>query len=128
MTEHEQTRQTIFQAKDKGQWDLYKQMKEDSANPLIAVRRKAKGPQGQPAGTVATSPTEVDAIIRNVYGDTYKGDSRKGESPEEMAEKYIEEYKEFIFQEQEASIEEITGEDVQKVVSAQKETAGGMDQ
>ena len=44
MAEHERARAKIFQAKDRGQWDLYKQMKEDAANPIIAVRRSTKGP------------------------------------------------------------------------------------
>ena len=87
-----------------------------------------KGPRGQPAGTVATSPTEVDAIIRKVYGEIYKGNGRKGQTPEEMADNYIEEYKDFIFRQQEASIEEITGEDIKKTVTTQKETARGMEQ
>ena len=57
-----------------------------------------------------------------------KGNGRKGQTPEEMANSYIEEYKEFIFKQQEASIERISGEDVKKTVTSQKETAGGMDQ
>ena len=87
-------------------------MKDDAANPLVAVRRKTKGPRGQPAGTVATSPTEVDAIIRKVYGEIYKGNQIKGQTQEETADKYIKEYEDFILKQQEDSIEEITGEDV----------------
>ena len=40
-------------------------------------------------GTVATSPEEVDSIIRKVYGDIYNGYRAKGEDPEEFADKYM---------------------------------------
>ena len=128
VVEHEKARMHIYQAKDKGQWELYKQMKDDAAIPLVAVRRKKKNIGGQLAGTVAASPKEVDSIIREVYGEIYKGNLRKGEPAEEMADRYVEEYGEHILQQPEALIEDITGEDVEKVVRTQKETAGGMDQ
>ena len=54
--ENERVRTQMYKAKDKGQWELHKQMKEDQSIPLVAVRRKEKGPRGQPAGTIATSP------------------------------------------------------------------------
>ena len=73
MMENEKVRTQMYKAKDKGQWELHKQMKEDQSIPLVAVRRKEKGPRGQPAGTIATSPQEVDGIIRKVYGVIYKG-------------------------------------------------------
>ena len=57
-----------------------------------------------------------------------KGNGRKGQTPEEMADAYIEDYKDFIFKQREASIEEITGEDIKRTITSQKETAGGMDQ
>ena len=92
MIENEKVRTQMYKAKDKGQWELHKQMKEDKSIPPVAVRRKEKGPIGQPAGTIATSPQEVDSIIRKVYGEIYKGNLGGGKEAEEKAKEYIEEY------------------------------------
>ena len=59
---------------------------------MVAVRRKEKGPRGQPAGTIATSPQEVDGIIRRVYGAIYKGNLGGEKEAEEKANEYIDEY------------------------------------
>ena len=53
---------------------------------------------------------------------------RAGEDPENPACNCVEEYGEFIFQQPELTIEEISGEDVEQAVRSQKETAGGMGQ
>jgi hypothetical protein len=121
--EHDKARRVTFQAKDKGQRELHNNLKKEAANPLIAVRRRKKGPKGQQAGTIATSPKEIDAIIREMYGHV-----KEGEDPEEFANKYTEDYDAYIFKQPEMEIEAITAEDVEGVVRNQKETAGGMDQ
>ena len=66
---------------------MHKQIKKEPTAPLIAVRRRERRQRGQQAGTVATSPKEVDSIIREVYDEIYKGDGKKGEDPEELANK-----------------------------------------
>ena len=55
----------LHEAKNGGQWAMCKDMGGSTAAPLIALKRQTKGPKGQQKGTVATSPTEIDAIIRN---------------------------------------------------------------
>ena len=42
MMEKEKVRAQMYKAKDKGQWELHKQMKEDQPIPLVAVRRKER--------------------------------------------------------------------------------------
>lgn len=48
-------------------------MNTPNANPIVAATRVKRGPEGQPKGSAATSPKEIDAIIREVYGKIYKG-------------------------------------------------------
>lgn len=51
-----------------GQWAMCKDIDTTYASPIVAVTRSRKGPEGQPKGSVATSPNEIDAIIRAAYG------------------------------------------------------------
>ena len=57
-----------------------------------------------------------------------KGNGEKGEEPEEFAESYMKDDGKWIFAQEEMSIEDIRGEDVEKAVQNLKETAGGLDQ
>ena len=50
---------------------------------LNAARRKKTGPGGQPPGTVAACPQEVDCIIRNALGPIYNGNTKV---PHELTE------------------------------------------
>ena len=82
----------------------------------MAVRRKRRGALWQPPGTIATSPKEIDAIIRQEYGAIYKGNGEPDDDPEAFAATYMEEYKQHIFSQPEMSIEDITGDDVEQCV------------
>ena len=66
--DRKQIKVKLHEAKNGGQWAMCKDMGGSNAAPLIALRRQTKGPKGQQKGTVATSPTEIDAIIRDAYG------------------------------------------------------------
>ena len=77
--ENDKARRLTSQVEDKGQWELHKHLKKDAANPLIAVRRRRKGPKEQQPGTIATSPEEIDTIIMEVSGNIYKGNLGKWE-------------------------------------------------
>ncbi len=55
--------------------------------PLIALRRKEKGPRGQPKGSITTDPDEVDEIIRKAYGKIYDGNTKE---PEKLRDAYME--------------------------------------
>ena len=61
-------------------------MKDTEATPMIAARRRRKGPRGQPKGSITTDPNEVDAVCRELYGAIYKGNTA---DPELAAERYI---------------------------------------
>ena len=69
--EHEQVRQKVLEIRGRGQWALCRGMRKGFAAPLVSVKRTEKGPQGKARGTIATRLAEVDAIIRNVYGEIY---------------------------------------------------------
>ena len=69
----ENERQKRFAAKGKGQWEISKSMRGESASPLTALRRKTRGPRGQAPGTITTDPKEVDAIVRGTSGKIYAG-------------------------------------------------------
>lgn len=118
-------RQKLYEAKGTGQWALSRDLGRKAAAPLLAVRRPKAGPRGQPKGTITTSPKEVDQITRDAYGKIYKGNVK---NQEETAKRYIEEYKQYIYTAAEASIEDITGEDLAETLQTTAETAAGLDQ
>ena len=88
---------------------MHRHLKGETAASSVAVRRVERGSRGQQIGTIATTPKEIDSIIRKEYGKIYKGDREKGEDPEEFANKYMEDYKKYIFRPKELSIEKVRG-------------------
>ena len=46
----EKERQQLLAMKGKGQWEIGKSMRGDGATPMAALRRKGRGPRGQPLG------------------------------------------------------------------------------
>ena len=119
------TKAKIHEAKNGGQWAMCKDMGGNSTAPLIALKRQEKGPKGQPKGTVATSPTEIDAIIRKAYGKIYKGNAK---DQEKKAEEYMQKYAEYLHKDKQANIEDITGEDLEYTGRTTADLAAGMDQ
>ena len=83
-----------------------------SAPPLTAAKRVKKGPAGQPTGTVATETNEVDQIVRDAYNAIYRGNVVDQKA---VAQRYMEDYKQFIFNAKEASIGKLSGADLQTV-------------
>ena len=53
----------LYKIKTKGQWSLANNIGGKALPPLSAVRRKKKGPNGEPVGSIATAQAEVDAIV-----------------------------------------------------------------
>ena len=73
--------QELYAIKGKGQWHLMKHMTSNvQSKPLIALKRKVKGPSGLPTHSVATDPKEMDAIIRAAYGKIYDGNVKDQEN------------------------------------------------
>lgn len=55
-------------------------MGQGNASPMLAVKRTRRVPDYQPKGTVATSLSEVDEIIRRESDKIYKENAEDGES------------------------------------------------
>ena len=79
--EHKETKQNMFQAENKGQWNLCKELGEKRASPLVAVKRLKKSEKGHAQGTVATDPDEVDEIFGEGYGKIYDGNAHDEKRP-----------------------------------------------
>ena len=93
--------------------------------PLIALKRQEQRQKGQPKGTVATSPAEIDAIIRKTYGKIYAGNVM---GQEQKTEEYMDKYSECLHKEKQANVEDITGEDLETTGRMTGDSAAGMDQ
>ena len=100
-------------------------MKSDAAKPMIALKRRRVGARGQKKGSVTTKPTEIDEIIQETYGEIYKGNVA---NPRRMTKRYMKEYNKYIHKAQQATIEPITGEDLDETSIKAKEIAVGPDQ
>ena len=85
--------------------------KRGQGKPLIALRRKRKGPRGQPKGSIRTDPDEVDQIIRDAYGKIYEGNSK---DQTKLMQDYFEEYEKYIYTAPEVQAEPLTGKDLQQ--------------
>ena len=84
-----------------------KGLNTNSASPLTAVRRPAKGLRGDPEASVATSPMAVDAIVREAYGRIYLGSTTNA-----IVQEYMREYDRHIYKAPEATVEAMTGVDL----------------
>lgn len=73
--EQKEAQRKIYGASAGGQWAICKELRSRMAAPLTAVERPEKGTLNQPRETVATSPKDVDKIIRKTYGKIYKGNA-----------------------------------------------------
>ena len=100
-------KQRIVRIKGTGQWSLAKQMGVKSLPPLTVVRRIVRGPQGEPVGSVATSPTEVDEIVREAYGKIYAGNKTEQEV---ALQEYLETTGKYIFDGPEANLPPMSGD------------------
>ena len=71
---HEEAeKDNIYRIEGKGHWSLAKSVGSKTLPPLTAVKRKQKGPKGEPVGSIATAQGEVDAIVRKAYDEIYVG-------------------------------------------------------
>ena len=98
-------------------------LEKSNATPLVAVRRPGKGPRGQQNGTITTNPDEIDEIVRKQYGRIYAGNVKV---QRKVVEKYKKNYAKYIYKAPKATMEPLTGHDLEQVAKHAKETAGGM--
>ena len=93
--------------------------------PISMLIRDRVGPQGQPAGTIATDPQEVDAILTRfntrITDGNIPGDKRS------HASSFMSKYKEHIFSSVPFSKPSWTGEFLHIICVEGPFTAGGMD-
>ena len=82
--------------------------------PLSAVRRKKKGPNGEPKGSIATAQTEVDEIVREAYAEVYKGNL---EDIEESTQRYMQDYSQYIYEGKETNITPLSGADLKDLAT-----------
>ena len=75
----DQRRAERYSEKSGGQWQICKDMGGNLGAPLVAVKRTEAGPKGQAKGTIATSPKEVDSILRKVLDKIYDGNTKDPE-------------------------------------------------
>ena len=64
--------------------------KRTKAKALIALRRTARGPRGQPKGSITIDPEELDSTIREAYCTIY---DRNAKDQEGLKAAYMEKYK-----------------------------------
>ena len=111
--------------KNRGLKKICRAIDAKCSKPLIAARRKQVGPKGQPIGTIATSPKEVDEIVKESWSQIYRGNE---EDHEAAAKKFLEEYKEFLYkQTEEENIGMVTGAEIKEACQDAAETAAGLD-
>ena len=94
------------------------------AAPLVAVKRLKAGPKGHAKGTIATSPKEVDSILRQVLGMIYDGNVK---DPKKTARDYMRNYDRYIFKQKAAKISPMRGEDLEETAAEMRESATGLD-
>ena len=82
------------------------------------------GPQGQPVGSIATVPSEVDYIARLLWGKIYAG---LISCPYSHAYRFMNKYREWIPKHPEFIIDPLTGADLHHTCTHGPKTAWGMD-
>lgn len=111
-----------MQDKQKGFGKVAKAIDTRFAKPLAHVKRTEQGPNGEPSGTYATKPKEIDFIIRKAWGKQIKGNL---DNPHKAAAKFIEMYAQYIPKSPEIEVLPITGRLLFEVcVKATKSVAG----
>ena len=89
------------------------------------LERDCIGPKGEPKGSIATSPSEVDAILTRF--NTRITDGNIEEDKRVHASKFMSKYKQYIFSSSTFSKPEWTGEFLHSICVEGPFTAGGMD-
>ena len=86
----EAEKEKIYRIKGKGKWTLANSVGSKTLPPLTAVKRKHKGPNNEPVGSIATAQGEVDTIVREAYDEIDVGNKA---NQEQATAEYLEQYK-----------------------------------
>ena len=82
------------------------------------------GPRGQGAGTIATSPKEVDSILMKSLGKIYDGAT---DDTEKVAREYVKNYDKYVSKHKTAKISIQKGKDLEITAEEMRESASGLD-
>ena len=114
-----------YEDKARGQWNIAQDLGRTGSPALKAVKRDRKGERGEPKGSIATRPDEIDENVIRAYQTIYDGNV---ENASEKVKLYMAEYDSYIYKGKQARLSKIRGEDLQEVIADAAETASGMDQ
>ena len=125
LKDDEAEKENIYRIKGKGQWSLAKSVGSKTLPPLTAVKRKQKGPKGEPVRSISSAQGEVDTIARKAYDEIYVGNKA---NQEQATADYLEQYKNIFFEAPQANISQMEGPHLKAMAVNAKESAAGMDQ
>ena len=92
--------------------------------PLVCIKRKRPGPNGEPVGTYSTDPTEIDEEGRHQWGKIYGGNFKD----EKKAVKYLmANYHDVIYRAKEATVSRIICPQLKAACPRGLDSVGGMD-
>ena len=109
---------------DKSFSKAFQLLRKPQAPPLQFMTRDIEGPMGQPPGSTATNPLEIDSIIRRAYDKIYKGNVKDLKA---HAKDFISKYSDSLFRREEYLIDDMTGEELHMACITGPFTAGSMD-
>ena len=95
-----------------------------AAQPLTHLRRDKAGPRGEPIGTYATQPAEVDGILRRAWRAIFRGNL---EDQHKAAAKFLAKYDKYVYRGEEFKIGPLTMEEVKETCRDSTKSAAGPD-
>ena len=109
---------------DKYHKKAFKSISGPGSPPLLFVERPDVGPQGQPKGSIATDPREVDSIFTRAWQAIYKGNVS---NPMEHAGKFLDKYSKWLFSSDAFELGKLDPQDLMDVCVNGSMTAAGLD-
>ena len=94
--------------------------------PIRAVWRRHAGPQGQPPGSLAVDPAEVDEGLKEAWAEVFQETEMDGGA--ERRARFFDKYGHYIHSAPERPCEPITAEQLRRRCCAAKPSACGPDQ
>ena len=108
-----------MQEQSKGIKKIGRAIDNKNAKPLTHIRRQGKAEQGY-----ATDPKEIDRILRQAWGEVYKGNK---ENPKEASVRFMSKFCKYIYNGPQFEIAAITAEDVEFECKNCAHSAAGTD-
>ena len=97
---------------------------EAKAKALTGIERDKDMSNGGRKGEITTNPREVDAIVKRAWKAIFDG---IGGNIEEAVDKYLEDYRRYIYKGKEYQVQRLTGTRVKESFGRIKESAGALD-